>query len=129
MLNRENLNTYIADTYGIKAEFPFVQTPLTAVYRHENNKKWFAVMMNLHKTKFGLAKEGFVDVVNLKSDPIIIGSLLKDDGIFPAYHMNKAYWISLFLDGSVEDEKIKWLLDISFELTAQKTKKKRGSYD
>ena len=30
--------------------------------------------------------------------------------------MNKAYWVSVFLDGSVEDEKLKWLIDVSLRL-------------
>ena len=34
--------------------------------------------------------------------------------------MSKSSWISVALDGSVEDEKIKMLLDRSFELTSKK---------
>jgi len=37
--------------------------------------------------------------------------------IFPDWHMNKAHWISVALDGTVEDEKIKFLVDMSYELT------------
>ena len=43
--------------------------------------------------------------------------------IIPAYHMNKANWISVSLDGSVSDEKVKMLIDMSFRLTAPKIKK------
>jgi predicted DNA-binding protein (MmcQ/YjbR family) len=31
--------------------------------------------------------------------------------------MNKAHWLSVALDGSLEDEKIKFLVDMSYELT------------
>jgi predicted DNA-binding protein (MmcQ/YjbR family) len=31
--------------------------------------------------------------------------------------MNKAHWLSVALDGSLEDEKIKFLVDMVFELT------------
>ena len=120
MLHRKNTDKYIFETYGVSAEFPWMQYPSFAAYRHSANKKWFAVIMDLPKTKFGLNDETIVSVMNLKCDPIMIGSLHKDEGIFPAYHMNKNYWISVFLDGSVEDEKIKWLIDISFELTYKK---------
>ena len=44
-------------------------------------------------------------------------------GILPAYHMNKAHWITVRLDGSVPDGEIEDLLLLSRELTARK---KRG---
>lgn len=126
MLSRENLDKYISETYGVACEYPWIQYPSFAVYRHGNNKKWFAVVMNLPKSKFGLNDESTVDVVNLKCDPIMTGSLHKEDGIYPAYHMNKSYWVSVFLDGSVDDEKLKWLLDISYDLTNTKIRNKRN---
>ena len=64
-----------------------------------------------------------IDVVNLKCDPILTGSLRSDKGIFPAYHMNKSNWISVALDGSVSADKIKMLLDMSYELTSPKIRK------
>ena len=124
MLSRENLDKYISETYGVTAEFPWIQYPGFAVYRHGNNKKWFAVVMNLPGSKFGLPDET-VDAVNLKCDPIMTGSLHKEKGIYPGYHMNKSYWISVLLDGSVDDEKLKWLLDISYDLTNAKIRSKR----
>ena len=57
-----------------------------------------------------------------------IGSLILDKGIHPAYHMNKNHWITVCLDGSVEEEKIMWLVDVSFELTDKPKYKKKKSY-
>ena len=37
--------------------------------------------------------------------------------------MNKAYWVSVWLDGTVEREKIEWLLNLSFDLTKGSNKK------
>ena len=37
--------------------------------------------------------------------------------------MSKANWITVALDGSVPDEKLKMLLDLSYELTAAKMRK------
>ncbi len=117
MLDRKNLDKYITETYGAVAEFPWIRYSNYAVYRHSSNNKWFAVVMDIPKSKLGLTDDETAYVVNLKCDPILIGSLYKDNGIFPAYHMNKSYWITVLLDGTVDDEKIKWLLDISFLLT------------
>lgn len=79
---------------------------------------------DMPKNKLGLEGADALDVVNLKCDPILIGSLRKEPGIFPAYHMSKANWVSVALDGSVPDEQIKMLLDMSYDATAPKMKRK-----
>lgn len=73
--------------------------------------------MDISKRKLGIQCDEIADVMNVKCDPILIGSLLNEKGIYPAYHINKVYWITILLDGSIDDEKIKWLIDMSFELT------------
>lgn len=122
-MNRKDLEKYIKRVYGVVAEFPWLSAPTFAVYRHQRNQKWFAVIMEIPKNKLGIEEEGNINVVNLKSDPLLIGSLILDNGIYPAYHMNKNHWITVCLDGSVEEEKIAWLLNLSFELTDRKRKK------
>ena len=47
-------------------------------------------------------------------------------GIYPAYHMNKAYWVTAALDGSAEDETIKMLTRMSYRLTEKKARNKRN---
>ncbi len=122
-MNREALDKYIKDLYGVIPEFPWLSAPSYAVYRHKSNNKWFAVIMEIPKIKIGMEEDGNINVVNFKSDPLLVGSLILDKGIHPAYHMNKNHWITVCLDGSVEEEKIKWLLDLSFELTNKKARK------
>lgn len=121
---RSLLDKHINSYYGVIAEFPWLSQPTYAVYRHQNNEKWFAVIMQLPKNKIGLAGDKLVHVVNLKCEPLLIGSLILENGIHKAYHMNKNHWITVRLDGSVEFEKIKWLLDLSYDLTDKKGKKK-----
>lgn len=116
-MTREILIEYIENIYSVSPEYPWTSAPDFAVFRHNSNKKWFAVIMKLPKSKFGINSDDMFDVVNLKCDPILIGNLRNDNGIYPAYHMNKTYWISVALDNTVDDEKLKWLLDLSFELT------------
>ena len=53
-------------------------------------------------------------------------ALLEEEGFFPGYHMNKAHWVTVALDGSVEDYKIKMILDMSFNATAPKIRKKKS---
>ena len=121
-MDRTELKTYIVETYDAASDFPWEQYPNYEVFRHINNKKWFALIMTVPKVKLGLQSEGIVDVVNFKCDPLLIGGLRSEQGVFPAYHMSKDHWITVSLDGSVPDDKIKMLLDMSFGLTSVKSK-------
>lgn len=124
-MNRIELKEYIMRIYHADADYPWMKHPGYEVFRHTNNRKWFALIMNVPKEKLGLPGEGGLDIANFKCDPILISSLRSDPGFFPAYHMNKNSWITAALDGSAGDDKIKMLLDMSFELTAGKIKKRR----
>lgn len=123
-LHREDLKKYIAEVYDTDAEFPWIKSPNHIVFRHRSNKKWFALVMEVSKEKLGLPEAGFLDILNVKCDPLMTGSFRAEPGIYPAYHMNKANWLSVALDGRVHEEKIKILLDMSFALTAQNGKKR-----
>ena len=82
-------------------------------------------MMDIPQNKLGLQGNELLDVVNFKCAPLLIGSLRKENGFFPAYHMNKNNWITVALDSSVSDDKIKILLDMSYQLTASKPRQKK----
>ena len=73
--------------------------------------------MELEEKKLGLDGNRIVDVLNVKCDPILIGSLRTQPGFFPAYHMNKDKWISVILDETVPADVIKNLIDLSYQLT------------
>ena len=64
---------------------------------------------------------------NVKSDPLLIGSLRGQDGYFPAYHMNKEKWLSIQLGKPELDDAIKDLLSLSYELTAPKKRNPKSS--
>lgn len=81
--------------------------------------------MDIPERYVGRPGRATLDVVNVKCDPIMIGSLRSEPGFFPAYHMNKEKWITVSLDGRVPDGQIKWLLDLSFALTAPRMKTHR----
>ena len=66
-----------------------------------------------------------IDVMNLKCDPILIGSLRGEPGIFPAYHMNKDRWLSVALDGSAADDQIRLLLERSYAATLPRPRKRK----
>ena len=126
-MNREELEVYILNHYSTEPDYPWSDTPRAAVFRHAGNRKWFALVMEVPRDKLGLPGTEMLDIVNFKCDPILIASLRVENGIFPAYHMNKASWITAALDGSVPAETIELLLDVSYELTKPKPRRKAAS--
>lgn len=81
-MDRQKLKTFILETYPASADRPWLQYPNYEVFRHSSNQKWFAVIMDLPKSKLGLQGEERVDAVNLKCGPILAGSLLMENGFF-----------------------------------------------
>ena len=116
-MNRQELTAYLTDTYSVEGEHLFAKYPSFLVFRHDGNRKWFAVIMDIPGKNLGLKDDGEISVVNLKCDTRLIGSFREEPGIFPGWHMNKAHWLSVALDGTVDDEKIRLLVDMSYELT------------
>ena len=123
-MNREELEAYIRNHYATLPDYPWADTPRAAVFRHAGNRKWFALLMEVPRDKLGLAGTEKLDIVNFKCDPILIASLRGETGIFPTYHMSKASWITVALDGSVLAETVELLLDVSYELTKPKPRRK-----
>lgn len=83
--------------YHISADYPWAQSPESAVFRHPHNQKWFALAIKVKPMSIGRNGAEPVEVVNLKAKPEHIGSLRQIKGILPAYHMNKEHWISIVL--------------------------------
>lgn len=125
-MNRNELTEYIRDCFSVEGDCPFEGDFVSTVFRHESNRKWFALLMCIPKHCLGLEGDEPIDVLNVKVGPILAGELRGESGIFAAYHMNKNHWLTLALDGSAEDEKIKWLLDVSYDLTKPKRKKAKS---
>ena len=124
-MERREIEQYIFDIYSVEPDYPWMDTPESAVFRHAGNRKWFALVTTVSKSKLGLQEQAPLDIVNLKCDSILIGSLRMERGFFPAYHMNKDKWITAALDGSAPDDTIKMLLEMSYQATAPKHRRRK----
>ncbi len=116
-MNRNEIIKYIKKKYSIAPEYLWARTPNFAIFRHSHNRKWFAAIVDVTEDKLGLEGDSLVDALNLKCDPQLVGSLRKQQGILPAYHMNKEHWITVLLDGSVSKDEICTLINLSYDLT------------
>ena len=122
-MTREEFEALVFDTYGIRADYPFEEDFETGVFRHPSGK-WFALAMNISERKLGKSENMQTQVVNFKCAPEIIESVAGiEAGIYRAYHMNKTHWLTASLD-ECDDDTVRWLLAISYELTRGKIKKK-----
>lgn len=115
-MTRQQLLEYVKEEFGVEPDKPFNNDFDSMVLRHKDNKKWFALVMQVAKNKLTGSDGRIVDVLNLKCEPMLRQPLMQNKGIYECYHMNKIHWISVILE-EVSLEDVKPLLDMSFELT------------
>ena len=123
---KERIFDHIKKKYKVKPEYPWRKYPDYAVLRHMDNHKWFALVAEVERTKLGLSGDEYVLIINLKIDDLMFRDMLiQEEGIMPAYHMNKQHWITVLLDGSVQEDRVYDLLDMSYMATASRKKKEK----
>lgn len=123
---RNEVLTYVKKKYGTEPEYLWIKFPDYAVLRHEDNQKWYSIIMNIPYEKIDCAKDGYVDILNIKLDDILMRDMLtKQAGYYIGYHISRGNWLSVVLDGTVDSESIYHLIDISYKVTASKQKKQK----
>ena len=122
-MTRDEVLAYAQDRYGAEPEYLWEKFPTGFVLRHQSNRKWFAVSMDVRRDRLGLPGEDVVYIMDVKCGPLLSGSYLGKPGVVPAYHMNKTHWLGVLLDGSAANETVTELLDLSYGQT--KPRKKR----
>ena len=110
MVKREEIFKYVKEQYGVSPEYLWDDTPDAAIFRHENNRKWFGLVMKVNGEEY----------LNVKTEPDY-SDLLRNtyDYIIPAYHMNKEHWNTVIVSRDVEESLVYELIDRSYELTGK----------
>ena len=100
-------------------DYPFHDDNWT-VMRHRGSRKMFAA---IH------LRQGNI-WVNVKAEPQW-GAFWRNTfaAVVPAYHMNKEHWVSIILDGTMEEGDILRLLEDSYWLTRPKPRKRNTQED
>lgn len=123
---REEVFEYVKKKYKSEIEYLWSRSPDSAVFRHDDNNKWYGLVMDVPKSKLGLSGDERVDVLNVKADDLLHHDMLmQQEGYLPGYHMNRKNWISILLDGTVPIEEICDMIDMSYGATASKKNKSR----
>ena len=118
MTQRKKLEQQIQSQFGVVAEHLWRIYPEYAVYRNPHGNKWFAIFMNVPARRLGMRGDAVMDILNLHISPAVAATVLDDDKFLPAYHMNKASWISIPLDGRLSVAQIMPLIGQSFSSVA-----------
>ena len=121
---RDTVYEYAENQYGSLPEHLWKIFPLYSVFRRADNKKWYAIVMNIQRNKLGLDGEEYVDILDVKCSPAVRDELLKQPGFLPAYHLSKKTWITVLLDGTADTDTVLRLIDESYEIARGKQKPK-----
>lgn len=103
----------ILETFNDEPEFPWVKYDNNAIFRNPHNQKWYALIAGIDKSKLDVNGSGEIEIINLKLNSDAIPSLLKKEGFYPAYHMNKKNWITIILDDTLKDSEIMAYIKLS----------------
>lgn len=100
----EDVRTYFLSKPDAVEEYPFnIKVPVFKV-----GGKMFG-LINIH--------EPDRDSINLKNFKNKNDDLrLSFEEIIPGYHMNKAHWNTVYLDGQLDDDFVKELIDTSYKI-------------
>ena len=115
----EELLRYVQETYGDEIEYPWKDMD-AAVIRSHLTKKWYAVFMKVHPSKIGLGGSQPIRIMDLHGTAEQVASLVEGKRYFPGWHMNRKYWYTICLDGSVPMDELQRRIDASFALSQPK---------
>ncbi len=111
--------THIRERYQDELQFLWTKFPDNAIFRRQDNAKWYAALLIVQKRKLGLDQDGSVEIVDLRCAPEAIDVLIDRKKYFPGYHMNKKHWLTILLDGSVPVDAIFRHISTSYDLAGK----------
>lgn len=107
---------YVQKKYNSQPEYLWKKFPENAVWRRNDNRKWFGALLRIPKNKLGISSNEIVEIIDLRMEEKKIAELTDNRKYFAGYHMNKRHWLTVCLDGSVPVEEIYAMLDESYLL-------------
>ena len=113
---------FIYQTYGDLPAFPWDKFNRHGVFKNTESQKWYALILCIDKSKLNAKLSGEIEVMNIKLNEDKILDLHKQNGFYPAYHMNKKSWITITLDDSVTDSILFDLIAESHTFSLKKAK-------
>ena len=111
---------YIKQKYNDELEFLWEKFEDVAIWRNKQNDKWYGLIMKISEQKLGIESEKITEVIDIRYQKDEVQNIVDNKKIFPGYHMNKKSWITIKLDNSIKTDKIKELIDNSYNISLKK---------
>ena len=110
-MNKEDIINYCLSLKNTFQDMPFPKDFESIVMKHKENKKWFALLMNVNNKLY----------LNIKTEPEY-SELLRNSCkyIIPGYHMNKQHWNTIIVDDCTDFDLLKELIKESYNLTKKR---------
>ena len=131
----ERIARRIKEKYGDSPDFPWIKFPRYGVFRHGENRKWYALFMNIEPVKLyardpsqksrlpeNILSSFEICIVDVKVPSFEVVELDMEKGIFPAYHMNARNWLTIILEDIIPDSLIMDLVAESYKITLNRNK-------
>ena len=115
-LQTQTVIEYIKNKYNDELEFLWDKFPNNAIFRRKDNKKWYAVLLTIPLNKLKIKSNEIVEIIDIKASEEQINELIDNKTVYEGYHMNKKHWITVVLNGSIQNEKLFELIDKSYQL-------------
>lgn len=78
---RDKIAKYLKKKYGTEPEYLWKRYPRFAVFRHEDNRKWYAAIMNVTPDKIGEMGCDEIDIIDVKIDDLMLRDILLQQDI------------------------------------------------
>lgn len=111
----ETVLAYVKEKYGTMPEYLWMRSPDSAVLRCKESRKWYGAILKVKRKVLGMEEDGEIYILNIKCDPLAKDFLINEWKAYPAYHMNKKYWVSIPLDESISLDEISGAIDESYQ--------------
>ena len=111
---------YINHKYGDELEHLWEKSPENAIWRNKINRKWYGIIMVINENKLDGADNALVEIIDLRYPKEDLENFVDNRRIFKGYHMNKHSWITIKLDGSVDNKELFELIDVSYQISLKK---------
>ena len=111
---------FMQENCGAQPEFLWKRYPDYAAFRVKENRKWFAVIMHVSRSRLGLPGPGSVEVINLKDTPQEVKSGLRRMAFCGLIIWTGKNWYTVCLNDTVEDRQIEALVSRSYALVRSK---------
>lgn len=108
------LIAYVREKYGDELEYLWDKFSDNAVWRRNDNKKWYGALLSVSRRKLGIPFDEIVEIIDLRTTPEEIENIIDNTRFFPGWHMNKKHWYTIILDGTVSVDEICRRVDESY---------------